>query len=450
MAAALKAASKDATGDAVLDAALKRAEEDGTVSPQEVHDLMRQSQGRGSLRSGDGTKAGDAIAKGQNLLSRIEFAWGKLFSAAEQMNRRVTFIAAYRTAVEQGMADPDAFARRAIAETQGIYNKGNKPKWARGAVGSTLFTFKQYSISYVEMMHRMATRGGPEGRRAALYGLAILVLLSGVGGAPGADDLDDLISGTMQSLGYNFDSKAARKRFLAEYLGDGGAEFVERGISGLPGVPIDVSGRLGLGNLIPATGLLTKKADHTSDVAELLGPAGDLAKRAFQAGGKLIDGDVLGNHGAIATAAPKAVQNLFQAADMADKGMYRDQTGKKVMETGPGDALSKALGFQPNDVKRQQDATWEVKRMVDLNRITETEIADRWAIGLFEKDAAKVQSARDDLAKWNEDNPSSPIKINLQQIRQRVNAMNMTKAERIAKTAPKELKAQVREALSQQ
>ncbi|HOS87460.1 MAG TPA: PLxRFG domain-containing protein, partial [Burkholderiaceae bacterium] len=456
MTAAVKDATKKTTGDAALDAALKRGEEDGTVSPQEVHDLMRQAQGKGALKSGDGTKMGNAAATAQNVVSRIGFAWGKLFSTAEQFNRRVTFIAAYRTAVEQGMSNPDAFARRAIHETQGVYNKGNKPDWARGAVGSTLFTFKQYSIAYVEMLHRMATTGEPgsperaAGRRGALYALAVLMLLSGVGGLPGADDLDDIISGLMQSLGYNFDSKAKRKAFLAEYLGDGAAQFMERGVSGIAGVPIDISGRMGLGNLIPATGLLTKKTDHTSDVAELLGPAGDLAKRAFQAGGKLIEGDVLGSHGAVATASPKAIQNLFQAADMADKGMYRDQTGKKVMETGPGDALSKALGFQPNDVKRQQDATWEVKRMVDLNRITETSIADRWAIGLFEKDAGKIQEARDDLAKWNSDNPESPIRIKFPQILQRVRAMNQTKTERIAKTAPKELRAQVREALSQQ
>jgi hypothetical protein len=254
----------------------------------------------------------------------------------------------------------------------------------------------------------------------------------------------------MQSLGYNFDSKAKRKAFLAEYLGDGAAQFMERGVSGIAGVPIDISGRMGLGNLIPATGLLTKKTDHTSDVAELLGPAGDLAKRAFQAGGKLIDGDVLGNHGAIATASPKAVQNLFQAADMADKGMYRDQTGKKVMETGPGDALSKALGFQPNDVKRAQDANWQVQQMKDLNRINESEIASRWAIGLFEKDAEKIQAARDDLARWNENNPDAPIRINFAQIRKRVQDMNMTKAERIAKTTPAELRVRVRNELAMQ
>jgi len=446
MAAAVKDVSKKRTGDMKLDAALHRAEEDGTVSPQEVHQLMRQAQGGGALRSGDGTKAGNALANVQNTVSRFSLAWGKLFSAAEQFNRRVTFIAAYRTAVEQKMADPDAFARKAIAETQGVYNKGNKPAWARGAIGSTLFTFKQYSISYMEMLSRMA-KNGPEGKKAALLALGVLFLMAGAGGAPGEDDMDDLISGILQSMGYNFDSKARRKEFFVSLFGEGGAQFVEHGVSGLPGVPIDVSGRMGLGNLIPGTGLFTKKADHTRDVAEIAGPAGDLVKRAFDAAGKLIQGDLLGHSGAVATMAPKAMQNLYQAFDMASMGMYRDMNGKKVLDTDEYDALAKAIGFQPTDVKKVQEASFEAQRMIGLNKMRETEIANQWALGLFERDQDKVQSAKEQLRQWNEDNPESPIRIKFGQIVQRVKKMNESKTERIAKTAPKEIRAAVRREL---
>ncbi len=444
MAAAVKDATRRRTGDAKLDAALLKAEEQGIVSPQEVHQLMAQAAGAGALKSGDGTKAGDAAAKASNALSKLTLAWGKVFSSAEQFNRRVTFIAAYRTALEQKMDDPAWFAAQAIAETQGVYNKGNKPAWARGAIGSTLFTFKQYSIAYVEMIHRMATRGGPEGRKAALYSMAILFLLSGAGGLPGADDLDDIISGGLQALGYNFDSKAARKAFLVNALGEGGAQFVERGVSGLGGVPIDVSGRLGMGNLFPGTGLLTKKADHTRDVGEFAGPAGDLASRVFKAGGKAFTGDLAG---AANTIAPKAIQNLAQAYDMANMGMYRDQSGKKVLDTDGYDALAKAIGFQPNDVKRVQDATGEVQRRVALNKMRESEISAQWAQGLFEKDPDKVQAARDALAQWNTDNEASPIRINAIQIGRRVREMAMSKEDRIAKTAPKEIRASVRREL---
>ncbi|WP_196299700.1 hypothetical protein, partial [Streptococcus pneumoniae] len=76
-------------------------------------------------------------------------------------------------------------------------------------------------------------------------------------------------------------------------------------------------------------------------------------------------------------------QNLYQAFDMANMGMYRDTKGMKVLDTDMGDAVVKAIGFQPNDVKRAQDANSEVARMIGLNKIVETEIANRWAIGIF-------------------------------------------------------------------
>ena len=48
---------------------------------------------------------------------------GKLFSAAEQLNRRITFIAAYRVASQQRMANPAEFARRAVTETQFVHQR---------------------------------------------------------------------------------------------------------------------------------------------------------------------------------------------------------------------------------------------------------------------------------------------------------------------------------------
>ena len=50
--------------------ALKSAEDDGVVSPQEVHQLMAQARGAGGLRSGDGTRAGDARGGRQCLGAR--------------------------------------------------------------------------------------------------------------------------------------------------------------------------------------------------------------------------------------------------------------------------------------------------------------------------------------------------------------------------------------------
>lgn len=436
---------KKSTGDAALDAALKKAEDDGIVSPQEVHQLMAQAQGRGSLKSGDGTRAGDAAAKASNALSKLSLAWGKFFSTAEQFNRRITFIAAYRTAVDQGMADPAAFAADVVNQTQFTYNKGNKPAWARGAIGGTLFTFKQYSISYVELMNRL-WRSGPEGKKAALLGLAILMLMSGVDELPFVEDAEDVIDGALQRLGYNFSTKQQREQFLTNLLGEGVGRFVQKGVSGLPGVPVDLSGRLGMGNLLPGTGLFTKKTDYSRDIGEFAGPAGDLAKRAFTGAGQIIGGDFL--KGAT-TISPVAARNVVKAFDMAETGMYRDDRGRKVLDTTGYEAAAKAIGFQPTDVARVQDATGMQQRMIALVKIRETEIADRWAQGIFEKNPDKVAAARAELLDWNTKNPEAPIRIAPNQVKKRVQTMSQDKTTRIAKTAPAEIRDSVRRELAE-
>jgi len=445
MAAAVKDANKKKTGDTALDAALKHAEETGIVSPQEVHQLMAQAQGKATLKSGDGTLAGNTAARASNVKSKFVLAWGKVFGLAEQFNRRVTFIAAYRTAVAEKIADPAAFAAHAVAETQFTYNKGNKPEWARGAIGSTLFTFKQYSVNYVELLGRM-WQSGPDGKKAALLAMAVLFLMSGADGLPFAQDADDLLDALMQRLGYAFSSQQMKQEFFASIIGKDGARFLEHGLSGLPGVPIDVSGRMGLGNLIPGTGLLTKKTDHTRDALEIAGPVADLGKRAFQAAGQLIDGAPVK---AITTIAPTAARNVVKAFEMADTGAYNDDRNRKVIDTDLGDALAKGIGFQPTRVARIQEAKRQEVQLIAQAKMRETELADQMAKAIFDKDSEALREARDALTRWNADNPTSRITIGPPQIVKRIRSMREDAATRLARTAPAEIRANVRRALAE-
>ena len=422
--------------------ALKSAEDDGVVSPQEVHQLMSQARGAGGLRSGDGTRAGDARAAAGNAWERAKVAWGQPFALAEQFNRRSTFIAAFRIAKAQGMPDPGAFARKAVLETQFVYSKANKPQWARGAVGGTLFTFKTYSVSYLELMQRMWKQGGPEGKRAVGWALAMLLLMGGAGGVPFAEDVEDLIDGAGQLMGYNISSKQWRKQALAGIVGKELGEFMEQGLSGLPGAPIDVSGRLGMGNLIPGTGLFLTKQSRERDLLEVVGPAGDLVARGFTAGRKVLTGDVAG---AALEVSPTAVRNLAKGADMAATGMYRDQKGYKVIDTTLAEAVAKAIGFQPKSVAEVQEANSFMQRSKSFYTQTSSDIKAQWAQAVFEKDDAGLQRVRDRLADWNKNNPEQPIVIKIPDVMKRVREMNKDRTARIADTAPKALRQQMRE-----
>jgi hypothetical protein len=449
MASAAKMAGTGKGIDDELKAALKRAEDDGVVAPQEIHQLMAHAQGKGGLKSGDGTTTGDALAAGSNALSKLALLWGNMFSAAEVFNRNAAFIAAYQLAKDKNLGDPFAFAEKTVKETQGIYNKGNKPAWARGAVGSVLFTFKQFSISYVEFLQRMYAndgRNGQEGKKAMALALGVLMLTAGVAGLPGGDDLDDVIDAFAQLLGYNFSSDQAKQEFLLSVTGSpAAAQFVLHGLSGLPGSPIDVSGRMGLGNLIPGTGFLLRKDDHTRDVAELFGPIADLAKRSYSAGGEVLRGNVVD---AAKEISPVAARNVLQGVDMLKTGMYRDAKDNKVIETDTTDAIAKMVGFQPNDVAKVQKATFTTQRMVATARMVESEIVHEFAVGRFERDQSKIDAARKRLQKWNEKNPSTPIRITVKQVNTKVQNMNKTKAQRMAAAAPKEVRAAVQRELA--
>ncbi|WP_120967051.1 phosphoribosyltransferase [Comamonas sp. lk] len=435
--------------------ALKAAEDDGTVSPQEIHALMAQARGNGMLRSGDGTKAGNLRANAANKWEQGKVLWGQPFALAEQFNRRSTFIASYRIAKEQGMADPAGFARKAVLETQFVYSKANKPKWARGAVGGTLFTFKTYSVSYLELMQRMWNQGpagSPEraaGRRAVGWALAMLVLMSGAGGVPFMEDAEDLIDGMGQLAGYNISSKQWRKEFLAGAVGKELADFMEQGISGLPGAPVDVSGRLGMGNLIPGTGLFLEKPNRERDLTEIVGPAGDLVSRGFGGARDVIKGMLNGD---VATAGkgvlewtPTAVRNAFKGGDMAASGMYKDSKGYKVIDATLAEAAAKFIGFQPKSVAEDSEATGYRKRSESFYKLNSAEIKAQWADALFRKDEAALQRVRERLAKWNRDNPDQPMVVRQPDVWEKVREMGKDRAQRIADMAPKALREQMRE-----
>ncbi|MDH1477557.1 PLxRFG domain-containing protein [Comamonas thiooxydans] len=438
--------------EADLAKALQSAEDDGVVSPQEIHQLMSQARGSGALRAGDGTAAGNARATAANAWERTKVAWGQPFALAEQFNRRSTFIASYRLAKEQGIQNPSAFARKAVLDTQFVYSKAVKPQWARGTIGGTLFTFKTYSVSYLELMQRMWNQGpagSPEraaGRRAVGWSIAMLMLMGGAGGLPFAEDIEDLIDAGGQLMGYSMSVKQWRKQLMQDVLGKELADFIEQGVSGLPGAPVDISGRLGMGNLIPGTGLFLEKRDHSRDMLEIIGPAGDLIQRAATGARKALTGDIAG---AALEVSPTAVRNLAKGYDMADSGIYKDSKGRKVIDVTLGEAVAKAVGFQPKSVAETQEATATEQNLIGQNRAMKERLTADMAQAVYDKDVERQAEIRERQQAWNRRNPESPVFIDRRSVRQRVIKMRQTKAERVAAAAPKSIRANVRQSLAE-
>ena len=411
-----------------LGEAMQRAEKDGIVSPQALHELQGQAVNRfgrteSFLRSiGVSTRAAETIDAN---LRRVLFAWGGFFSLAEQFNRRATFIAAYQLAQERQMADPFEFASEAVSATQGVYNRGNRTQWARGPVGATVMTFKQFSISYIEFLSRLP-------RREKAIALGVLMVAAGLEGLPFADDLDDLIDTIMQRLfGKAFSAKRAKVEALAAMGVDrDAAEWVLRGASALPMFPVDLAGRMSLGNMIPGTGVLRTDGakDKSAEVLEALGPAGGVVRDALR-------GEF----------APVAVRNAAKGAEMYLTGQYRDEAGRRVADVDAADAAAKSLGFQPREIARESRDSRMAQSVVSQTRAAESEIVRLWAQGIVDGEPDKVAEARARLDAWNAANPNARIVINRMQIARQARDMRATREERLIRAAPKELRGAVQE-----
>lgn len=440
---AVREAMTGKVADTELAKAMQRAADEGKVDPQEVHHLYREGM----------STMIDRLPTGNDLKARAQgfsTLWGAFFGAAENFNRRITFIAAYRMAkADATLGDPYKFAIRAIDETQGIYNKSNRPNWARGtgsfgALGVAAFTFKQYSIAYVELLVRMA-KSGPQGKRAALAMLGMLVLASGLQGLPGMEDLEDLIDTAAQMMGMRGNSQAALRESLVDAFGSSVADAIMYGPAS--GLPFDITSRMGLGDLLPSTGILKPSNERRrgQELAEILGPMGGFASQVGDFTTALDSGAGMGK--AIAAFSPLAVKNALMGMHMMEDGYYSDTAGRRVTDTSDLDAGFKFIGFQPQSVASVRRPERLVAQDISRVKGVEADIVRLRAEAIVERDQAKRDRAAAMLRDWNQANPELRIRIKDSQVVQRVKQMRRTSGERILNTAPRETRRALAETL---
>ena len=433
---------------------------------------------------------------------------GYIFSSAEVLNRRTTFIAAYNIATEKLRKSPgDAykFAVDAVEATQGIYNKGNRPNWARGKVGATVFTFKQFNIMYLELFKRLWTRNP----KAALIMLGILLLAAGLEGMPFYEDVTDLLDTILQWLGYNVVLRAeirratttAAKAVLGEKAGEVSAKLLLRGISAV--IPIDIHSRLGFHNVIPGTSILKQsETDKAGEIAEAVGPLGGLIEAMGNALEDFARGRVLQG---IFDVTPRAGQNWWKGIEGLVTGKFTDQKGRVMYDdVTRGEAIIKFIGFNPVRMAEEGKARRELRQESNLVKVRKDEIIDDLVAGnreysraldsleawnsahpnqrikepsdetiervlkggkyvsvgageqarvereIMDRLVSGLKQIENGLGKqeaWNQRNPETPMQITPQQVRQRVRAGEATSKDRFLKATPKAMRERAAERL---
>ena len=371
-----------------------------------------------------GTSRGRKIT-GNPTAQKFIQVWMFPFSYSEQFNRRVTLLAAYRgeydrqraSGFDHNQADIAArtVASRAVDATQGDYAQYNRPAFFRGGLQSFIYMYKQYPIMMVQLLKNM----NYEGR---IIMLGSLLLLSGVRGIPGSDDILDIVDGLAQRLGLKVGSVEKEfARLTRNVFGDELAAeinpIVMRGLldhfTGL-----SFSNRLGLGDIIPGTGLLKPSATKQEILREVVNIAGaptSFLVGAFEYTFNTLPAVAAGRKSATAllTDSPaRAIKNVGDAFKFYDTGAILDSKGYVVAQNATTwEILGKALGWYPARAQAQMDWLMADSQEQAYMSMIKTEATRQAVAARLSGDAEAEKDVKEYIKTWNESTQGTRLEI---------------------------------------
>lgn len=371
-----------------------------------------------------GTSRGRKIT-GNPTAQKFIQVWMFPFSYSEQFNRRVTLLAAYRgeydrqraSGFDHNQADIAArtVASRAVDATQGDYAQYNRPAFFRGGLQSFIYMYKQYPIMMVQLLKNM----NYEGR---IIMLGSLLLLSGVRGIPGSDDILDIVDGIAQRLGLKVGSVEKEfARLTRSVFGDElAAEINPIMMRGLLDhfTGLSFSNRLGLGDIIPGTGLLKPSATKQEIIREIVNIAG--APTSFLAGAfeytfNTLPSVAAGRKGfsALLTDSPAtAIKNLGTAFKFYDTGAILDTKGYVVAQNATTwEILGKALGWYPARAQAQMDWLMADSQEQAYMSMIKTEATRQAVAARLSGDADAEKDVKEYIKSWNESTQGTRLEI---------------------------------------
>jgi GGDEF domain-containing protein len=268
------------------------------------------------------------------------------FQEMEMLNRRTMILAAYRSAIADGMKRPEAidFALDVNRKTNFEMSRANLPGWARKPLGRTAYALQSFVWNNWNWIYNRATSGEKADMLALLKYSAMLSLIGGASALAGGDEADKIYR-RIFGRSIKLDLQTWTRKHAKEYGTPGELlnAFVWHGGAGVAGVNISNSMRLN----IPLARVVT--GESTAGEAAM-GVFAGLLQKGEQTGMYLQRG-MYGK--ALESAAPEMVASPMKAYRMATDGITTshgkpvfDENGKPVKYTA-AQAATRALGFQP-------------------------------------------------------------------------------------------------------
>jgi hypothetical protein len=397
-----------------------------------------------------------------NKAAAVIQGWMSMFSYTEQLNRRVTALAAYRLektrSLAEGLSEDDAAAsaarvgQDAVNTSQGEYAMYNRPEMARGNLMQYVFMYKQFAIISVQLLKGMNYQG-------RLQFLGLLLLMSGMKGLPFADDLMDLFDTLCQMFGIKTQAVEKSLYEFFDAVAPGSAPFMMRGVID-QWTGATVSTRLGMGDLIPLSGVFKAGADPWREAEQFLGPVfsgitgivatgGMIASYGLEALGLKDDKTTLTD---IFRKSPVALARaLGDTYSYYDTGAITTPDGKMISrDAGIDTMVTRSLGFYPAIATKQND----IVRVSKATRDYMLEIKASYTAAYVKASAAKDNEAKakiiESVRNWNEGAKGTGLELRNFQATANKAALeaNRPTVERFRRSAPIGLRPEVVELMN--
>lgn len=356
------------------------------------------------------------------------------FEMMERLNRRVTFIAAYRLAAESGLDANRAFvqAKEAVRQTQFEYAKYNRPELMRGKKG-VLFMFMQYQLSMLYFLG-----GGDKGWWRAM---SMLLLAGGVLGLPFIRNVMDVIEAVMAKVHPNVKTDLEKElRDLIGHVVDSPDVFLH-GVSRYGFGALwwaDLSGSISMGRVIPGTDVVKHLAEGQDwnaavrdSVSEAGGATSTLIMRMLQAASSN-DPDTWKR---VERGMPLSVgQMVMTSLRWANRGGETDSKGAMIKSLDPNDPYEaaeiagKALGFTPRSVAEAKEQQRLRQDFVNYYLIRRQLLLKSLNFSIEQGDIAGRDEALYAIRGFNQDIPFKSMSIKGDEIRNSVKQHAKAKA----------------------
>jgi hypothetical protein len=285
------------------------------------------------------------------------------FQEMELLNRRTMILAAYRSALADGMAKAEAveFALDVNRKTNFEMSRANLPGWAQNPMGRTAYALQSFVWNNWNWIYNRATSGEKADMLALLKYAAMLSAIGGVAALAGGDEADKLLR-RFTGKSYKLELEKWTRRHAREYgtAGELLNAMVWHGGVGALGVNVSNAMRLN----IPMSGFITGDKGAGESAMGVFAGLADKASRTAQFASQ-------GQYArALESAAPTAVESPLRALRMVTKGATTahgkqifDEQGQPVKYSAV-EGIGRGLGFQPLEQSRRMEAAMATNKAV--------------------------------------------------------------------------------------